>query len=95
MAAATVGRFVGTRARLVGARVESAEQRMEAIGLHAQFGGFAQPLRPPSPSSPPNLSRCTALRLPFFNFIVNLPLKFDVDRLSSWFVVVVEGGKVH
>ena len=49
MAAATVGRFVGTRARLVGARVESAELCMDTIGLHAQFGGFALPLRPPSP----------------------------------------------
>ena len=35
MAAATVGSFLGTRARLVGARVESAELRMETIGLHA------------------------------------------------------------
>ena len=62
MAAATVGRFVGTRARLVGARVDSAKLYMETIGLHVQFGGFAQPLRPPSPSSdkpvePPPLGR--------------------------------------
>ena len=56
MAAATVGRFVGTRARLVGARVESAELCMDTIGLHAQFGGFAQPLRPPSPRCDTNLS---------------------------------------
>ena len=61
-AAATVGRFVRARARLVGARVESAELCMDTIGLHAQFGGFAQPLRPPSPSSakpvePPPLGR--------------------------------------
>ena len=62
MAAATVGRFVGTRARLVGAHVDSAKLYMETIGLHVQFGGFAQPLRPPSPSSdkpvePPPLGR--------------------------------------
>ena len=62
MAAATVGRFCRARARLVGARVESAELCMDTIGLHAQFGGFAQPLRPPSPSSakpvePPPLGR--------------------------------------
>ena len=62
MAAATVGRFGRARARLVGARVESDELCMDTIGLHAQFGGFAQPLRPPSPSSakpvePPPLGR--------------------------------------
>ena len=62
MAAATVGSFLGTRARLVGARVESAELCMDTIGLHAQFGGFAQPLRPPSPRcekpvEPPPLGR--------------------------------------
>ena len=50
MAAATVGRFCRARARLVGARVESAERRMDTNGLHAQFGGFELPLRPPSPS---------------------------------------------
>ena len=44
MAAATVGRFCRARARLVGARVESAERRMDTNGLHAQFGGFELPL---------------------------------------------------
>ena len=62
MAAATVGRFVGTRARLVGARANSAELYMDTIGLHVQFGGFELPLRPPSPSrekpvEPPPLGR--------------------------------------
>ena len=56
MAAATVGSFLGTRARLVGARVESAKLCMDTNGVHAQFGGFAQPLRPPSPRCDTNLS---------------------------------------
>ena len=62
MAAATVGRFVGARARLVGAHAEPLLQHMVAIGLHVLKPGFAQPLRPPSPSSdkpvePPPLGR--------------------------------------
>ena len=62
MAAATVGRFVGTRARLVGAHAKSAKLYMDTIGLHVQFGGFALPLRPPSPRcakpvEPPPLGR--------------------------------------
>ena len=40
MAAATVGRFVGTRARLVGAHAEPLLQHMVAIGLYVLKPGF-------------------------------------------------------
>ena len=49
MAAATVGRFVGTRARLVGAHVDSAKLYMETNGVHVQFRGFRVSPNQPGP----------------------------------------------
>ena len=62
MAAATVGRFGRARARLVGAHTEPLLQHTSHLVGSVLKPGFAQPLRPPSPSSakpvePPPLGR--------------------------------------